>query len=66
LPEATGTAVFGPDLRAAVVTLTARNRIYRRDMGELVRELCGIKLSVGRWTRSASAPRMRSGFRTSS
>jgi len=40
-------SVFGPRLQAAVVTLTARNRVSRRDMSELARELFGIRLSVG-------------------
>ncbi len=45
-PELAGSA-FGPGLRAAVVTLTARNRVSRRDMSELARDLFGIGLSVG-------------------
>jgi transposase len=42
-----GESPFGPRLQAAVVTLTARNRISRRDMSELVRELFGVCVSVG-------------------
>lgn len=38
---------FGPRFRAAVVTLSARNRISRRDMSELAGELFGLSLSVG-------------------
>ena len=38
---------FGPRLQAAVVTLTSRNRVSRRDMSELARELFGLGLSVG-------------------
>jgi transposase len=38
---------FGPGLQAAVVALTARNRISRRDMSELVFELFGVRISVG-------------------
>ena len=44
--ELAGSA-FGPRLQAAVVTLTARNRISRRDMSELAGDLFGISLSVG-------------------
>jgi transposase len=47
LPDATGTSSFGPNLQAAVVTLTARNRISRRDMSELARDLFGLRLSTG-------------------
>jgi transposase len=42
-----GESPFGPGLQAAVVALTARNRISRRDMSELVRELFGVRISVG-------------------
>jgi transposase len=42
----TGSA-FGPRLQAAIVTLTVRNRISRRDLSELARELFGLGLSVG-------------------
>jgi transposase len=47
LPEDVAGSAFGPRLRAAVVTMTARNRISRRDMSELARELFAIGLSVG-------------------
>lgn len=47
LGEGIGGSAFGPRLQAAVVTLTARNRLSRRDMSELARELFGVKLSVG-------------------
>jgi len=47
LPEAVAASAFGPRLQAAVVTMTARNRISRRDMSELARELFSIGLSVG-------------------
>ena len=40
-------SAFGPRLQAAIVTLTARNRISRRDLAELARELFGIRLSIG-------------------
>jgi transposase len=42
-----GESAFGPDLQAAVVTLSARNRISRRDMSELAGELFGVGISVG-------------------
>ena len=46
-PAGVAESSFGPRLQAAVVTLTARNRISRRDMSELARDLFGIRLSVG-------------------
>jgi hypothetical protein len=46
-PPAVAASPFGPRLQAAVLTLTARNRISRRDMSELARELFGVSLSVG-------------------
>jgi transposase len=46
-PAAVAGSTFGPRLQAAIVTLTARNRISRRDLSELARELFGIRLSVG-------------------
>jgi transposase len=45
-PELAGSA-FGPRLQAAVVTLSARNRISRRGMSELAADLLGVRLSVG-------------------
>jgi len=42
-----GESAFGPGLQAAVVALTARNRISRRDMSELLGELFGVGISVG-------------------
>lgn len=47
LPEEVAGSPFGTDLQAAVVTMTARNRVSRRDMPELARELFGLGLSVG-------------------
>jgi hypothetical protein len=47
LPGGVGDSPFGTDLQAAVVTMTARNRISRRDMSELARDLFGVALSVG-------------------
>jgi transposase len=45
-PELSGSA-FGPRAQAAVVTLSARNRVSRRDMAELAGEPFGLELSVG-------------------
>lgn len=42
-----GESAFGPGLQATVVALTARNRISRRDMSELLWELFGVRVSVG-------------------
>jgi transposase len=47
LPDGVGASVFGPRLRAAVVTLPARHRISRRGIAELARDLFGITLSTG-------------------
>jgi transposase len=44
---AVGESAFGPALHAALVTLTARNRISRRDLSELAGELFGVGISVG-------------------
>ncbi len=42
-----GESAFGPGLQAVVVGLTARNRVSRRDMSELLFELFGVRISVG-------------------
>ncbi len=47
LPAGIGGSAFGPRLRAAIVTLTARNRISRRGIAELAGELFGVQLSTG-------------------
>jgi len=47
LPDELAGSVFGPRLRAAIVTLTARNRISRRGIAELAGELFGARLSSG-------------------
>jgi transposase len=47
LPEELAGSPFGPRLQAAIVTLTARHRISRRGIGELVGELFGARLSTG-------------------
>jgi transposase len=47
LPAGVAGSAFGPRLRAAVVTLTARNRISRRAASELAGEMFGARLSSG-------------------
>jgi len=47
LPREVAGSPFGPRLQAAVVTMTARNCVSRRDMSELAGELFAIGLSVG-------------------
>lgn len=47
LPGGIADSAFGPRLRAAVVTLTARNRISRRAASELAGELFGARLCTG-------------------
>ena len=47
LPAGVAASAFGPRAQAAVVTLTVRNRISRREMSELAGELFGLDLSVG-------------------
>jgi transposase len=47
LPAGIGGSAFGPNLQAALVTLTARNRVSRRGMIELASDLFGVGLSVG-------------------
>jgi transposase len=47
LPVGIDGSAFGPRLRAAIVTLTARNRISRRGIAELAEELFGARLSTG-------------------
>ncbi|PZR69956.1 MAG: IS66 family transposase [Solirubrobacterales bacterium] len=42
-----GESAFGPGLQAAIVALTARNRVSRRDMSELLFEHFGVQISVG-------------------
>jgi transposase len=42
-----GESAFGPILQATVVALTARNRISRRDMSELLSELFAVRVSPG-------------------
>ena len=47
LPAQIGRSAFGPRLRAAIVTLTVRNRISRRAASELAGEMFGARLSSG-------------------
>jgi transposase len=47
LPREIGTSSFGLNLQAAVVTLSARNRISRREISELAFDLFGLGLSIG-------------------
>ena len=47
LPGGIAGSAFGPRLRAAIVTLTARNRISRRGASELAGELFGARLCAG-------------------
>jgi transposase len=42
-----GESAFGPELQAALVTLTIRNRISRRDLSELAGELFQVGVSTG-------------------
>lgn len=42
-----GESAFGPGLQAALVTLTARNRISRRDASELAADLFQVGVSTG-------------------
>jgi transposase len=47
LPAGIASSAFGPRLRPAIVTLTARNRISRRAASELAAEMFGARLSTG-------------------
>jgi transposase len=47
LPAELRGSAFGPRLQAAVVTMSARNRISRREMAELAGDLFGLSLSTG-------------------
>jgi transposase len=47
LPAGIAGSAFGPNLQAALVTLTARDRISRRGIVELARDLFGVGISVG-------------------
>jgi transposase len=47
LPAQIGGSVFGPRLQAGVVTLTARHRVSRRGICELVGDLFGVTICTG-------------------
>jgi transposase len=47
LPNGGPRFAFGPRLQAAVATLAIRNRVSRRDLVELARELFGVELATG-------------------
>lgn len=47
LPQEVASSCFGPHLQAALVALSVRNRISRRDVVELGEELFGARLSTG-------------------
>ena len=47
LPGEVAGSPFGMGVQAAVVTLTARNRVSRRDLPALAQELFGLGLSAG-------------------
>lgn len=59
LPGHLAGSAFGPRFEAAVAVLSARNRVSRRDVVELVEELFGARISTGTvdaiLTRTASA-----------
>jgi transposase len=46
-PREVSSSAFGPRLQAALVTLSVRNRISRRDAVELAEELFGARISTG-------------------
>lgn len=47
LPGEVAASAFGPRLQAALVALSVRNRVSRRDVVELAEELFGARLSTG-------------------
>ena len=47
LPDEVAASAFGPRLQAAVVTLSVRNRISRRDVVELCEQLFSSRISTG-------------------
>ena len=47
LPEGVSASSFGPRLQAALVALSVRNRVSRRDVVELAEELFGARISAG-------------------
>jgi len=47
LPAEVGRSAFGPRLQAWVAILTGRFRQSRRQVGELLQDLCGVRVSLG-------------------
>jgi transposase len=47
LPDEVSSSAFGPTLQAALVALSVRNRVSRRDVVELAEELFGARISTG-------------------
>jgi transposase len=47
LPDSVAASAFGPRMQAAVVTLSVRNRISRRDVVELCEQLFSSRISTG-------------------
>jgi transposase len=47
LPREVASSAFGPRLQAALVTLSVRNRVSRRDVVELAEELFSARISTG-------------------
>jgi transposase len=47
LPHEVAQSAFGPQLQAALVALSVRNRVSRRDVVELAEELFGARISTG-------------------
>ena len=47
LPAAIASSAFGPRLQAAIVTLSIRNRISRRDVVQLCEQLFSSRISTG-------------------
>jgi transposase len=47
LPSEVASSAFGPRLQAAIVTLSVRNRISRRDVVELCEQLFASRISTG-------------------
>src|SRR5437588_3055834 len=47
LPREVASSAFGPRLRAALVALSVRNRVSRRDVVELAEELFSARISTG-------------------
>ena len=59
LPAGVAGSAFGPRLQAAIVTLSIRNRVSRRDTVECVEHSSAHASAPGRSTRSSTAPQTR-------